>query len=348
MSIPAELWRKVQLILGQSEPKRMYRAGSEVFSGEHCRHRLVNEVSEKPLYELVNAQVELLIRLYASVAATEQAVFNTTMIANLDAENAPIIAHALIELRGASQLHYWERVDESSEQLIQAITDKLAVEHWKFTDEDIEHVASACHRLKVKSRAIQEDDKATHDEVLDAERMERLTASLERVINRVRYVRLASGLMQLRNPVVDRDRHELRSRLKTLHFNPKLVEALNELERRTAVAATEFEFKSAMELLRTFFEEFIEEAATRSATTSSVPFPSGEKLSHFAPYNDYLRTAGVTGREEQELLQKLYNYISNKGSHALGSAPEQFHVARTTVIEWCMLIAGRVTTATNR
>jgi hypothetical protein len=30
------------------------------------------------------------------------------------------------------------------------------------------------------------------------------------------------------------------------------------------------------------------------------------------------------------------------GSHVLGSTPEQFHVSRTTVVEWSMMIAGRV------
>ena len=50
----------------------------------------------------------------------------------------------------------------------------------------------------------------------------------------------------------------------------------------------------------------------------------------------------MIGPEEYNLLQKLYNFLSNQGSHQLGSAPEQLRVAHATVIEWCMLIAGRV------
>jgi hypothetical protein len=72
------------------------------------------------------------------------------------------------------------------------------------------------------------------------------------------------------------------------------------------------------------------------------PVPSGPKVNHYAPYRQYLENAEFIGAEESELLQKLYNFLSNQGSHKLGSAPEQLRVAHATVVEWCMLIAGRI------
>ena len=125
----------------------------------------------------------------------------------------------------------------------------------------------------------------------------------------------------------------------------RLSESVDEIDRKLRGAATGFDFKTAMDLLRTFLEEFIEEAAENVSTKSTVRFPTKEereKLNHFVTYKDYLRNSDIVGREEEELLQKLYNYLSNKGSHVLSSSPEQFHVSRTTVIEWCMMIAGRV------
>lgn len=55
----------------------------------------------------------------------------------------------------------------------------------------------------------------------------------------------------------------------------------------------------------------------------------------------------MVGPEESALLQALYNFLSNQGTHKLGAAPEQLRVAYATVIEWCMLVAGRVKTLTG-
>ena len=122
----------------------------------------------------------------------------------------------------------------------------------------------------------------------------------------------------------------------------ELSRALDEIERQGLAATTGFNFKAAMDLLRSFFERFIQEAVRLVAAKAQRDVPSGDKLSHFRPFKDYLRAVGILVREEDEHLQTLYNYVSNVGSHALGSAPEQFHVAKTTVVEWCMMTAGRI------
>jgi hypothetical protein len=46
--------------------------------------------------------------------------------------------------------------------------------------------------------------------------------------------------------------------------------------------------------------------------------------------------------DEAAVLQSLYNVESNEGTHKLLSVPEQVHIWTTTVIEWCLMIAGRV------
>lgn len=40
--------------------------------------------------------------------------------------------------------------------------------------------------------------------------------------------------------------------------------------------------------------------------------------------------------------KKLYNHLSNAGTHRLGSAPEQVRVSKNMLIELALLIAGRV------
>ena len=144
------------------------------------------------------------------------------------------------------------------------------------------------------------------------------------VHQRVRYIRLKNELRALPNPAIDADRQMLRSRIEALGFSKKLSDALNETERRGATAATGLDFKTAMDLLRTFFEEFVEEASQKIAPKTGKPAPAGPSVSHFGSFKDYLRAMNIIGPEEEQLLQKLYNYLSNQGSHALGSARSSF------------------------
>ena len=51
-----------------------------------------------------------------------------------------------------------------------------------------------------------------------------------------------------------------------------------------------------------------------------------------------------TGHPDHEtaLSQKLYNYVSNTGTHTLGSEREQARVVKNMVIELSLLVVGRV------
>jgi len=161
------------------------------------------------------------------------------------------------------------------------------------------------------------------------------------VISRIRYLRLAKEIREQRNPAIDADRRELLSRLQLMGFSEKLSQASDEIEARAALAATDIDVKAVMDLVRTFLEEVVEEASRKIEAKAEKAAPAGPKVNHYAPYLQYLESAGIVGREEGELLQKLYNFLSNQGTHKLGAAPEQLRVAHVTVIEWCLLIVGR-------
>src|SRR6267143_3557140 len=75
--------------------------------------------------------------------------------------------------------------------------------------------------------------------------------------------------------------------------------------------------------------------------SSDLTEPSG-KLKDFQPWKDLLVTAKVLTSEEADILQKFYNYFSNVGTHRLGSQQEHVRVAKNTVIEWGLLLVGRV------
>ncbi len=130
--------------------------------------------------------------------------------------------------------------------------------------------------------------------------------------DRVRYVRHKRKLMAFENPVVDTDRRELVSRLEALGFSA-LPPTLAEIDRRASAAATPFDFKAAMDLLRSFFETFMQEASAKIAPKRGVPAPvPGENNTRpFATFKTFLQSAGLLQRDETDLLQNLYNYFSN-------------------------------------
>jgi hypothetical protein len=97
-----------------------------------------------------------------------------------------------------------------------------------------------------------------------------------------------------------------------------------------------------MDLLRAIFEETFEESAKRIASKVGTPVPTGPTVGNFQPYKQYLENANLLSPHESEVCQKLYNYVSVAGSHSLASAPEQLRVVKNTVVEWCLMLVGRV------
>jgi hypothetical protein len=160
------------------------------------------------------------------------------------------------------------------------------------------------------------------------------------LVIRIRYLRLKRQILEAANPEINTDRQQLISRMEAMGFRPEIVEALSKVERLITSAGTPLDFKTCMDLLRTIYEEIIEDTgkAAAAVTQRSLPPPGRD----FQPWNQLLMDAGMLTSDEGALSQKLYNYLSNAGAHRLGSAPEQVRVSRNMVIELGLLVVGRV------
>jgi hypothetical protein len=178
-------------------------------------------------------------------------------------------------------------------------------------------------------------------EEVEASQLLPMLAVVAVALERIQYLRLKKELTEGSNPEINTDREVLISRMEQLGFRREIVDALRDLEPKLMAAATPLELKGCIDVIRTVFEEIVEDAAKKAAALTSAKVPSG-KLKDFQPWKDLLSTAGVLTTEEADLFQKFYNYFSNVGSHRLGSGHEHVRVARNTVIEWGMLLVGRV------
>lgn len=157
----------------------------------------------------------------------------------------------------------------------------------------------------------------------------------------VRYRRLKDELLQAVNPEINTDREVLVSRLEQFGFRREIVEGLTDVDRRIMAAGTALDFKACVDLLRTIFEEIIEDGAKKAAHVKRVTLPTGQ-LGPFQPWKDLLVRTDVLTREEGEVFQKMYNYLSVVGTHTLGSHVEHARVAKNVVIELSLLVVGRV------
>ena len=165
---------------------------------------------------------------------------------------------------------------------------------------------------------------------------------VERTISRIRYLRLRKELIEGVNPEINTDRQVLLSRMETLDFRKKIIEGLEELDPKVYTAGKSFDFKSCMDLIRTIYEWIVQDAA--NAVTAAKGSSSLGYGKPFQPWKQYLVDMGAVTTDEGEVLQKLYGYLSNAGAHGLGSEAEQVRVTKNTVIEWGLLVVGRVQT----
>jgi hypothetical protein len=176
---------------------------------------------------------------------------------------------------------------------------------------------------------------------VEADQLLEVLRLVGKTIERVRYLRLKKELVEGVNPEVNTDKQALVSRIEELGFRKAIVEALQELDRNLYAAGKPLDFKAAMDLTRTIFEEIVEDAAKEVAGVKKQTLPPpGAK--DFQPWKQLLVNADVLTADEGELFQKLYNYLSNAGAHRLGSAPEQVRISKNSVIEFGLLLVERV------
>ena len=163
--------------------------------------------------------------------------------------------------------------------------------------------------------------------------------NLQDTIERVRYLRLKREVLSLENPELNTDKKQLVSRFESLGFSPGLSIALEDADRELRAAATPLAFKKSMDLLRSVFEGTWKDAARTVESKAGKVAPTGPT---FSPYNQYLRSVQLIDDHETALSQKLYNYVSNTGTHTLGSEREQARVVKNMVIELSLLVVCRV------
>ena len=325
-----ELKRRISYILSQvGQDEVIYRFPSV----DPLRSASADFVAAPGEAEIANEKLLLLRRLYGQCAPELRTQFVSFLLGNLKPGNAYFICHAVLAIGNLSNLKQdlLCSIIEIAEGLWASLAHKLQMEsHW-FSEADLnllEEVHRAAHERFSIVPLKSESPINWH------------LLRVKRQVERVRYLRLAKELSEGQNPEINTDKQELVSRLEALGFRKEIVEALAEFDKQFYSAGKPLDFKGCMDLLRTIYEEIIEDSAKTIATKRGKATPQYEKP--FQPWCQYLVDETTITKEEGELAQKLYNYLSNAATHTLGSEPEQARVTKNFVIELGLLIVGRV------
>ena len=352
---------QVGLLLGQATDI-VYRSGREIirptaYAGAvgpntHVAHQGEVAVMSEPAL--------LLERLYAGASPEDRVALVPALFNNLNQQNARVVARTLAATQNLAPVGETTDMRPAIEELWRGLIHTLRFESVLFSETDLQTVlATAQHAQRVARTFAVKQAKAsgrprpgwvyrrlprdTTGETRYHIRtpFQHLVPEAQSVIDRIRYLRLAKTIHEGRNPAVDADRQVLLSRLQARGFSDSLSTTLDEIEQRAAIAATPTDVKTVMDLLRSFYENFVREACGKIESRAKASAPT---RGTFHPYKQYLENAGLIVADETAILQSVYNFLSNQGTHKLTSAPEQLRVAHATVVEWCMMVAGRIDT----
>jgi hypothetical protein len=328
-----ELNQRISIILSQvAENPVIYNS----LRGSFDLLKVVNLIEEPGRCEMVYEPLLLLRTLFAQCPHEVKAEFVPLLLSLMTRNNAMVIAHAVMDAGELRHLGpHIRNITVLYVPTCKALDQKLAMESHIFNESDLDWIEEAQARLR--------QTRLKETESLREESPVWWLARLKSRIARLRYLRLKKELFEGQNPEINTDKQELVSRLEALGFRKEIVGALQNLDSRLYAAGTPLDFKGCMDLLRTIYEEITQDAAKALAVKRHKSDPNYGRP--FQPWVQYLVNERILTPDEMELGQKLYNYLSNAGTHSLGSAPEQVRVSKNMVIEFGLMMVGRVQNA---
>ena len=343
------LSEQVALIMAQAQDARLYRHKSSGRSADFSHYDGNDPFALRPGTVRVESEpAQLLAKLYAGTAPSDRPVFVTALRNSMTRANAGIGARTSLAIGHDDAFSSFDRLDEAAAAFWAGTALTMRYEPELVSPSAEAKVRAAAAKVELKARIADASRKQaasslgsyTGEVVAPGLRL-----ALEHVLGlsqRLRYEWVAKTIREGPNPAVEADRLVLKSRLAELGLSEALLRSSDEAAHRALTAVTEVDVKIVMDLVRAFLEEFVEEAAHKIQPKVGTVVPAGPKVNHFRPYRDYLANAGLMAHDESELIQSLYNFISNHGSHKLATSPEKLRVSHLMVIEMALLISGRI------
>lgn len=176
-----------------------------------------------------------------------------------------------------------------------------------------------------------------------SERFEHFATYICGQVATIHYMRLKKELVEGANFEINQDRDRLADSLQQHRFSQKLIEFLQFADREFEKAGDEFLYKTCIDQVRSFYAELLSETADKIAASRSITL-DGEGVDRTRPADvrKFLLQSGFLSEQFKLLVEGFYKFMSDEGTHTLGSTKEVARVARNLAIEIGLLITKRV------
>lgn len=162
-------------------------------------------------------------------------------------------------------------------------------------------------------------------------------------VTTIHYIRLKKELQEGANFEINQDRDRLAESLEQYGFSHKLTEFLQFADREFEKAKDEFSYKSCIDQIRTFYAELLIETADKIAVSQGTTLAKeGIDGTRPADVRKFLLQSGFLSEQFKLLIEGLYKFMSDEGTHTLGSTREVARLARNLAIEIGLLVTKRV------
>jgi hypothetical protein len=176
-----------------------------------------------------------------------------------------------------------------------------------------------------------------------SERFENFATYICGQVATIHYMRLKKELEEGANFEINQDRDRLADSLQQYGFSRRLVEFLQFAEREFDKAADEFSYKTCIDQVRSFFAELLTETADKIAASRGTTLET-ERVDRTRPVEvrKFLLKSEFFSEQFELLSNGFYKFMSDEGTHTLGSTKEVARVARNLAVEIGLLITKRV------
>jgi hypothetical protein len=290
-----QLRRRIVVVLSQARESPVYWWRSRIrsiTSTEHATHPIIYEPGELAMED---EQVKLLRLLYFNASPEEKKQFIGYLSEFASQNTIPLVTYMLMDLKAFDDLRSYVAARKPREMMavLEMAARRLEAESFLYSDDDVHECADALF----EGHAMEE---------LDHDRAKRIFD----IVKRIGYERLKNELLQGGNPEINVDQEKVLDRAAKLGFSKQMQSALTEIDRRIAAAATSFDLKACMDLIRTALEEFVEESAKTIEPKGKKPLATGPGTTHFGTPLDYLRTNGIISDDEHYAINGCYKLLS--------------------------------------
>lgn len=342
----------------------------------------VGHGSGDPYYEYYNKTIELLRALYQKLITEKEKNLLLrslepkpgilTLLPNQPKANRLVFAHQdfifvffikIKELdKALKMIASYITVSPTKNDLFRALSEILAIEPNTFDNIKLNEILSMvdkftvfvkglkyynedAHYINGNKRIPMYDTKMIGDykvaEKYKVSECEQLINNITNRVYKIKEERLSASLLKGINYEINQDQKQLQNFITEFGFNKELNEAILKINEMLYNAKDPFDFKSCIDLIRTLFEKLCISIALEIEKKKKIA-PLQVPINGMGVARQYLCKISFLLKEEDNLIDRLYYFLSDKGAHTLQSEKEYSRISRNLVIELGLFLAEKL------